>query len=64
MASIDELLEQLNDEQKGVYDAFLKEDDLKLSDDGESFSNFDELAKPIKEKYKTLFPFLRDYWEW
>ena len=46
----------LNDEQKGVYDAFLKEEDLKLSDDGESFSNFDELAKPIKEKYKTLFP--------
>jgi hypothetical protein len=46
----------LNDEQKGIYDAFLKEEELKLSDDGESFSNFDELSKPIKEKYKTLFP--------
>ncbi len=48
--------EGLTDEQKGVYDAFLKEDDLTLSEDGESYSNFDELAKPIKEKYKTLFP--------
>lgn len=46
----------LTDEQKGVYDAFLKEDDLKLSEDGETFSNFDELSKPIREKYKTLFP--------
>ncbi len=46
----------LTDEQKGIYDALLKDDELKLSDDGESFSNFDELAKPIKEKYKTLFP--------
>lgn len=48
--------EGLTDEQKGIYDAFLKDDDLTLSDDGESFSNFEELAKPIKEKYKTLFP--------
>ncbi len=48
--------EGLTDEQKGVYDAFLKADDLKLSEDGESFSNFDELAKPIREKYPTLFP--------
>lgn len=46
----------LSDEQRGIYDAFLKEDDLKLSEDGESFSNFDELAKPIRERYKTLFP--------
>ena len=48
--------EGLTDEQKGIYDAFIKDDDLKLTDDGESYSNFDELAKPIKEKYKTLFP--------
>lgn len=46
----------LNDEQKGIYDAFIKDDDLKLSEDEESFSNFDELAKPIREKYKSIFP--------
>lgn len=46
----------LTDEQKGVYDAYIKDEDLKLSDDGEAFSNFDELSKPIKEKFKTLFP--------
>lgn len=46
----------LTDEQKGVYDAFVKEEELKLAEDGESFSNFDELTKPIREKYKTLFP--------
>lgn len=46
----------LNDEQKGVYDAYIKDEDLKLSEDEGSFSNFDELAKPIKEKFKTLFP--------
>lgn len=46
----------LTDEQKGVYDAFIKDEDLTLAEDGESFSNFDELSKPIKEKYKTLFP--------
>lgn len=46
----------LTDEQKGVYDAFIKDEDLKLADDGESFTNFDELAKPVKDKYKTLFP--------
>lgn len=44
------------DEQKGIFDAFIKEEDLKLSEDGESFSNFDELSKTVKEKYKTLFP--------
>ncbi len=48
--------EGLTDEQKGIYDAFLKDDDLTLSEDGESFSNFDDLAKPIREKYKTVFP--------
>jgi hypothetical protein len=48
--------EGLTDEQKGIFDALLKEDDLELSEDGESYSNFDELSKPIKEKYKTLFP--------
>ena len=48
--------EGLSEEQKGIYDAFLKEDDLTLSEDGESFSNFEDLAKPIREKYKTLFP--------
>ena len=46
----------LNDEQKGIYDAFIKDDDLKLSEDEGSFSNFDELAKPIREKYKSIFP--------
>lgn len=46
----------LTDEQKGIFDAFIKDEDLKLSDDGESFSNFDELSKAVKEKYKTLFP--------
>lgn len=46
----------LTDEQKGVFDAFIKDDDLKLADDGESFSNFEELSKSVKEKYKTLFP--------
>lgn len=46
----------LTDEQKGVFDAFIKDEDLKLADDGESFSNFDELSKGVKEKYKTLFP--------
>lgn len=48
--------EGLTDEQKGIYDAFLKDDELTLSEDGESFSNFEEVAKPIREKYKTLFP--------
>ncbi len=48
--------EGLNDEQKGIFDAFVKDEDLKLSDDGESFSNFDEVTKDIKEKYKSLFP--------
>lgn len=48
--------EGLTDEQKGIYDAFLKDEDLTLSEDEEKFLNFDELAKPIKEKYKTLFP--------
>lgn len=46
----------LTDEQKGIFDAFIKDEDLKLSEDGESFSNFDELSKAVKEKYKTLFP--------
>lgn len=48
--------EGLTDEQRGIYDAFLKDEELTLSEDEEKFSNFDELAKPIKEKYKTLFP--------
>lgn len=48
--------EGLSDEQKGILDAFLKDEDLKLSEDGESYSNLDEVMKPIKEKYKTLFP--------
>lgn len=48
--------EGLTDEQKGIYDAFLKDDELTLSEDGESFSNFEDVAKPIREKYKTLFP--------
>jgi hypothetical protein len=48
--------EGLNEEQKGIYDAFLKEDDLTLSEDGESFSNFEDLAKPIRERFKTTFP--------
>ncbi len=48
--------EGLTDEQKGIYDALLKDEDLTLSEDGEAFANFDELTKPIKEKYKTLFP--------
>lgn len=48
--------EGLTDEQKGILDAFVKDDDLKLSEDGESFSNFDEATKEIKEKYATLFP--------
>lgn len=46
----------LTEEQKGIFDAFIKDEDLKLSEDGESFSNFDELSKSVKEKYKTLFP--------
>lgn len=46
----------LTDEQKGVYDAYLKDDDLTLSEDEESYSNFDELAKPIRERFKTIFP--------
>lgn len=46
----------LSDEQKGLFDALLKDDELKLSDDGESFSNFEEVTKGIKEKYKSLFP--------
>lgn len=48
--------EGLSAEQKAVYDAFLKKDDLKLAEDGQSFSNFEELAKPIREQFKTLFP--------
>lgn len=48
--------EGLSDEQKGILDAFVKDEDLKLADDGESFSNFDEVTKPVKEKYKSLFP--------
>jgi len=46
----------LTEEQKGIYDAFIKDEDLKLSDDKEEFSNFDELAKPLREKYKSVFP--------
>jgi len=46
----------LTDEQRSIYDAFLKDDELKLSEDGEQFDNFEDLAKPIREKYKTLFP--------
>ena len=46
----------LTDEQMGVYDAYIKEDELTLSEDGESYSNFDELAKPIRERFKTIFP--------
>ena len=48
--------EGLTDEQKGILDAFVKDEDLKLSEDGECFSNFDEATKEIKEKYKSLFP--------
>ena len=48
--------EGLTDEQKSIYDAFLKDEELKLAEDGEIFENFDEQAKPIREKYKTLFP--------
>ena len=46
----------LNDEQKSIYDAFLKEEDLKLSEEKDEFTNFEELTKPIKEKFKTMFP--------
>ncbi len=46
----------LNDEQKSIYDAFLKDEDLKLSEEKDEFTNFEELAKPIKEKFKTMFP--------
>lgn len=46
----------LSDEQKGILDAFVKDDVLKLSDDGDSFANWDEVVKPVKEKYKSLFP--------
>ena len=52
----EKVYEGLSDEQKGIYDAFIKDEDLTLSEDGESFTNFDELSKPVKEKYKTLFP--------
>lgn len=48
--------EGLTEEQKGLYEAFVKDEELKLSEDGESFVNFDELAKPVREKYKTVFP--------
>ncbi len=48
--------EGLTDEQKGVYDAYMDKEALTLSEDGESFSNFDDLAKPIRERFKTLFP--------
>ena len=46
----------LTEEQRGIFDALIKHDDLKLSEDGESFTNFDELAKSIRDKYKTVFP--------
>lgn len=46
----------LNDEQKSLYDAFLKEEDLTLSEEKDEFTNFEELAKPIREKFKTTFP--------
>lgn len=46
----------LNDEQKSLFDAFLKEEDLTLSEEKDEFTNFEELAKPIREKFKTTFP--------
>lgn len=46
----------LSDEQKSLFDAFLKEEELELSDDGESFKNFDALAKPVREKFRSAFP--------
>lgn len=48
--------EGLSDEQKAVYDAMLKDDDLSLDDQKDEYKNWDEVAKPIKEKFKTLFP--------
>lgn len=46
----------LTEEQKGLYDAFIKDEELKLSEDGNSFSNFEEHAKIVREKFKTVFP--------
>lgn len=46
----------LTEEQKAIYDAFLEKDKLTLSEDEESYSNFDELTKPIRERFKTTFP--------
>lgn len=48
--------EGLTEEQKSIYDAFIKEEELVLSDDGETFKNFEELAKPVREKFKSAFP--------
>ena len=48
--------EGLSDEQKGVYDAMLKDDDLSLDDEKDEFKNWDSVTKPIREKFKTLFP--------
>lgn len=45
-----------NEEQKGVLDAFIKDDELQLTEDGESYNNFEEVAKAVKEKFKSLFP--------
>lgn len=48
--------EGLSDEQKSLFDAFIKDEDLQLDDNGDGFKNFDELAKPVREKFKSAFP--------
>ena len=53
--ALEKAYEGLSDEQKDILSAFVKEDELKLSEDGTKFDNFDELAKPVREKFKTVF---------
>ena len=54
--ALEKAFEGLTDEQKDILGTFVKEEDLKLSEDGTKFDNFEELAKPVREKFKTVFP--------
>lgn len=45
-----------SDEQKALLKAFIKDEELKFDAEKEEFSNFEELAKTVKEKFAVNFP--------
>lgn len=44
------------EQQQALLKAFIKADDLKLDEEKEEFSNFEELAKTVKENFTVNFP--------